>query len=94
MTEEVTYSEVLKKYLRFLTPDNILKRTTLIERSKNLLLLDEWISYWTKKDWATAAKIINSLKINIDKKEEYKQGLYDFLKNNVDRDITSYSKTI
>ena len=45
MTEEVTYSEVLKKYLRFLTPDNILKRTTLIERSKNMLLLDEWISY-------------------------------------------------
>lgn len=94
MTEEVTYSEVLKKYLRFLTPDNILKRTTLIERSKNLLLLDEWISYWTKKDLATAAKIINSLKINIDKKEEYKQGLYDFLKNNVEIDITSFSKNI
>ena len=66
----------LKKYLRFLTPDNIGQRTYAIEKADNEEILNEWINYWIEKDCIQASKIIVKLKnISEERKIEYKQKL-------------------
>lgn len=66
----------LKKYLRFLTPDNIGQRTYAIEKADNEEILNEWINYWVEKDCIQASKIIVKLKnISEERKIEYKQKL-------------------
>ena len=75
----------LKKYLRFLSPDNILKRTFAIEKTGNEEILDEWIEYWSEINRINATKIIVNLKsISEEKRNNYKEML-------IKKITTSYS---
>ena len=75
----------LKKYLRFLSPDNILQRTFAIEKTGNEEILDEWIEYWSEINRINATKIIVNLKsISEEKRNNYKEML-------IKKITTSYS---
>ena len=75
----------LKKYLRFLSPDNILQRTFAVEKTGNEEILDEWIEYWSEINRINATKIIVNLKsISEEKRNNYKEML-------IKKITTSYS---